>query len=99
MAQGAPSKLAAVDCTVDKALCDRFDVSGFPAVKFFLNGKLHGEYSGERTVRTCHPTPHDTWQADAMLAFLKDPAAPAVAKAAEPKWSDEPSSVVHLGWA
>ena len=85
LAQGIPAKLAGVDCTVDKELCDRFEVSGFPAVKFFRNGKLVGDYGGER-------------KAAALLSFLKDPSAPAAASA-EPKWSDEPSNVVHLGTA
>ena len=41
-----------------------------------------------------------TWtalQTNALLTFLKNPLAPPAPAATEPKWSDEPSYVVHFG--
>ena len=42
--------IADVDCTVepDKELCSRFDVSGFPTLKLFVDGKETDSYSGKR---------------------------------------------------
>jgi len=39
--------IARVDCTKDYTLCTRFDVTGYPTLKFFDQGKL-STYKGER---------------------------------------------------
>ena len=37
-----------VDCTVEKATCDKFGVSGFPTLKIFRHGHLSSDYDGPR---------------------------------------------------
>ncbi len=41
--------LAKVDATVETALATRFDVQGFPTLKWFVDGELAGDYTGGRT--------------------------------------------------
>jgi protein disulfide isomerase family A protein 3 len=43
-----PVSIAKVDCTAEKATCDRFGVSGFPTLKIFRKGELSGDYDGPR---------------------------------------------------
>ncbi|CAJ0578176.1 unnamed protein product, partial [Mesorhabditis spiculigera] len=43
-----PVALIKVDCTVDKATCDKFGVSGFPTIKIFRNGEVAQDYDGPR---------------------------------------------------
>jgi protein disulfide-isomerase A1 len=45
--EGSPLKLAKVDATVQTKLGQRFDVSGFPTLKFFIKGKDQ-DYEGGR---------------------------------------------------
>lgn len=40
--------LAKVDCTAEKETADKYDIQGFPTLKFFINGQAI-EYSGGRT--------------------------------------------------
>jgi thiol-disulfide isomerase/thioredoxin len=44
--------LAAVDCTVQQALCKVYDVKGFPSFIYFSYLKNSRPYSGGRTVPT-----------------------------------------------
>lgn len=43
-----PIPLAKVDCTAEKATCDKYGVSGFPTLKIFRNGQLAQDYDGPR---------------------------------------------------
>lgn len=52
------AKVAAVDCTVHRKLSERFEISGFPTLKYFEKGKVVSEYDGKRT-------------AEAMADFVK----------------------------
>ena len=44
----AKIRCAKVDCTVDKALCSRYNVSGYPSI-FFMQGGRTWDYKGSRT--------------------------------------------------
>jgi len=47
-AENSPMKLAKVDATEEKSLGSKFEIKGFPTIKFFKNGKPT-EYNGGRT--------------------------------------------------
>lgn len=47
-ADNSPMKLAKVDATEEKSLGSKFEIKGFPTIKFFKNGKPT-EYNGGRT--------------------------------------------------
>ena len=53
------SYLAAVDCTKEKSIKDRFKIEGFPTLKYFENGKFLMDYSGDRSK-------------DYIVGFMKD---------------------------
>jgi len=37
------------DCTVEKAVCEKFGVKGYPTIKYFVDGDMEGKsYSGGR---------------------------------------------------
>ena len=41
--------VADVDCTVESDLCSKFDVKGYPTIKYFKDGDTNGEaYNGGR---------------------------------------------------
>lgn len=41
--------IAAVDATVHRKLSERFDVGGFPTIKYFENGIFKSDYNGKRS--------------------------------------------------
>jgi len=48
------------DCTVEKDVCSKFDVSGYPTIKYFKDGNREGEaYNGGRDF-------------DSLKAFVKE---------------------------
>ena len=58
-----PVALGKVDCTSDKATCDKFGVSGFPTLKIFRNGELSSDYEGPR-------------EADGIIKFMRGQVGP-----------------------
>jgi len=75
-------KLAAVDVTKNKNLGERFEIKGFPTLKYFKDGELTFEIS-ER-------------EGDKIMTFMKDPKEPPPPPPPEKDWSEEETDVVHL---
>lgn len=46
--------LSIVDATIHEKLAQKYDIKGFPTIKFFQKGSLKSEYSGQRTVDDIH---------------------------------------------
>jgi protein disulfide-isomerase A5 len=79
---GIKGKLAAVDATKDPSLGTRFNVRGYPSVKYFQKG----EFQFDVSLREEMP----------IVEFMKDPKEPPPPPPPEKAWSEEPSEVVHL---
>ncbi|KAK6181655.1 hypothetical protein SNE40_009469 [Patella caerulea] len=79
--QNEDGVLAAVDATIDRQLAQRFEVTGFPTLKYFKNG----EYAFEGSSRS----------KDGLVQFMKNPKAP-TPPPVEKEWSDEKSEIAHL---
>ncbi|VEN40613.1 unnamed protein product [Callosobruchus maculatus] len=47
--QGYEQCMAMVDCTENPEVTEEYDISGFPTVKLFKNGKFVADYKGKRT--------------------------------------------------
>ncbi|CAN7982492.1 unnamed protein product, partial [Ixodes hexagonus] len=77
-----PGTLAAVDAVKEKALGMKYNVSGYPTVKYFENGQLAYDVQ----LRT----------AAKIVDFMKDPKEPPPPPPPEVPWSQVPSDVVHL---
>ncbi|KAK7478534.1 hypothetical protein BaRGS_00030206, partial [Batillaria attramentaria] len=76
--------LAAVDATVETALGERFEVRGYPSLKYFKNGKLAFDYKSGRST-------------DSLVDFMKDPKEPPPPPPPESDpWVKEKSDVNHL---
>lgn len=56
--RGISGTLAAVDCGTASELCGKFNIQGYPSVKYFKNGKFVSDYNKERTT-------------EAILEYLK----------------------------
>lgn len=77
-----PGILAAIDATKEQAIGTRFNVKGYPTVKFFSNG----EFKFDVNVR----------DADKIVELMKNPSEPPPPPPPEKQWEDEDTSVVHL---
>jgi len=77
--------LAAVDCTADEATGAKYEIKGYPTLKYFKDGKEIMKYQGARTT-------------DALVDFMKKPenGGDASAKPKAPEWKETPSEVHHL---
>jgi len=80
---GVSGKLAAVDCTVHTKLSRRFEVKGFPTIKYFKDGQLAFDVGDAR-------------EEAVIMKFMKDPKEPPPPPPPETPWSEEESEVVHL---
>ena len=76
-------KLAAVDCTKETKIGSRFEVKGYPTVKYFKDGKEEFDAGHAREEK-------------AIIDFMKDPQEPPPPPPPEKAWSEEESHVVHL---
>nr|XP_034307148.1 protein disulfide-isomerase A5-like isoform X2 [Crassostrea gigas] len=75
--------LAAVDATAEQALGTRFNIRGYPTLKYFKNGQEAFDYQSGRSTND-------------LVSFMKDPKEPAPPPPPEPAWSTVPSKVNHL---
>ena len=76
-------KLAAVDCTKSKIVCQKFDVSGYPTVKYFNNA----EFKFKVSIR----------KKDEIVKFMKDPEEPPVPPPEERPWPEVSGpEILHL---
>ena len=62
-AEGVEGKVAAVDCTVNRKLSQRFEVKGFPTIKYFKDGQMAFDVGEAR-------------EEASILKFMKDPREP-----------------------
>eukprot|EP00794_Sanderia_malayensis_P003727 gene3727-4248_t len=75
--------LAAVDCTKERGLAEKYEISGFPSVKYFSNG----EFKYKTTVRT----------ADTIVEFMKDPKEPPPPPPPDRPWQETSGdNILHL---
>lgn len=51
---GVPGKVAAVDCTEHTKIAERFEIQGFPTMKYFVRGKFIKNYEGKRTAQAMY---------------------------------------------
>ena len=80
---GVNGKLAAVDATKEPKLGKRFEVKGYPTVKYFKNGEFAFDAGAARKEKE-------------IIDFMKDPKEPPPPPPPEAPWSEEDSHVVHL---
>lgn len=48
--EGVPVKLAMFNCVANPETAEEYEISGFPTIKLFKNGKPVKDYKGKRTV-------------------------------------------------
>jgi len=81
--QGMSGKLAAVDCTIHQQLSKRFEVKGFPTIKYFKDGEMAFDAGDAR-------------EEASILKFMADPKEPPPPPPPETPWSETESDVAHL---
>ncbi|KAK7866488.1 hypothetical protein R5R35_014353 [Gryllus longicercus] len=77
-----PGILAALDATKESTIAGRFNIRGYPTVKYFKNG----EVAFDANVR----------DVSKIVEFMREPREPPPPPPPEQPWSDEVSEVVHL---
>ena len=75
--------MAAVDATKEPSLAKKFEVQGYPTVKYFKNGELEFDVGSLR-------------ESAAIVDFMKEPSEPLPPPPPETPWSEEESAVIHL---
>lgn len=77
-----PGILAALDATKENAVAAKYNVKGYPSVKYFS----FGEFKFDLSVR----------DAEKVIQFMKNPTEPPPPPPPETPWEDEETDVVHL---
>ncbi|KAJ8891320.1 hypothetical protein PR048_010836 [Dryococelus australis] len=77
-----PGILAAVDATKETNVASKFNIRGYPTVKYFRSG----EFAFDVNVR----------ESGEVVGFMRDPREPPPPPPPEKPWNEEPSEVVHL---
>ena len=79
------ASLVGVDCTdpAGKPVCDKFDVKGFPTIKYFAKGEYAFDYSEGRKARD-------------FEAFMRDPQPPPPPPPPPKPWKEEMPDVTFL---
>lgn len=75
--------LAALDATKENEIGNRFEVRGYPTVKYFSNGEFKFDVNNAR-------------ETESIIAFMKNPSEPPPPPPPEAAWADETSNVIHL---
>lgn len=76
-------RLAAVDATKEFQLAQKFDVKGYPTIKYFRNGVFAFDAGNLR-------------EEEKLIEFMRDPKEPPPPPPPEKPWKEEESAVVHL---
>lgn len=84
VSQDWPVKIADVDCTVSKTICEKANIKAFPTLALISEGKLKGKYSGEATASA-----FQTWLAEQGVLQDGSPA-PAQATSRKQEAPDRP---------
>ncbi|CAJ1424723.1 unnamed protein product [Effrenium voratum] len=71
-----PVKIANVDCTVSKSICEKASIKAFPTLALIHEGAFKGKYRGEATISS-----FKSWLAE--QGVLQDGSAPAAVQPAE----------------
>ncbi|KAJ9070552.1 protein disulfide-isomerase precursor [Entomophthora muscae] len=81
-----PLKLAEVDCTVHKSVCDEYQVQGFPTLKLFNEGEVSDYDSARETT--------------AIVKFMRNQLLPTVSELSSEDFKSflEPHQVVMVGY-
>jgi protein disulfide-isomerase-like protein len=78
--------LAAVDVTKHRSVGERYGVTGYPTLKYFVRGELKYDAGDVPNVR----------KADGIVEFMRDPKEPPPPPPPEKPWSETEGHVVHL---
>jgi len=81
--EGIEGKLAGVDCTLESGLATKYEVKGYPTIKYFKNGEMAFDAGQAR-------------EEGEILKFMRDPKEPPPPPPPEKPWSEEASEVHHL---
>lgn len=74
--------LAAVDATKEQSIASRYNIKGYPTVKYFSYGELKFDVNARESPK--------------IVEFMKNPKEPPSPPPPEIPWSEEQTDVVHL---
>jgi protein disulfide-isomerase-like protein len=80
--KNSPYIMAAIDATKASAIGSKYEIEGYPTLKYFEKGKL--KYTAQARTK------------QELIDYMKEPAAPAPPPPPEPAWQDQPGDVLHL---